>query len=49
MLCQQPSTKEIKIIVFSLGSNKASGSDGMSALFYKHYWRTVENDVVEMV
>lgn len=40
-LCMMPSAEEIKRVVFSLGANKALGPDGMSGLFYHHYWVTV--------
>ena len=28
---------------------KASGLDGMTALFFRHFWHVIKKDVVEMV
>jgi hypothetical protein len=30
-------------------SNKAPGPDGMSPIFYKHYWHIIGGDVIEAV
>jgi hypothetical protein len=48
-LCRIPNYGEIKLAVFSLGSYKSPGPDGMLALFYKPYWSIVEIDVVNIV
>ena len=49
LLCAIPSADEIKQTLFSLGSDKSSGPDGMSALFYKHYWEIISQDLIEAV
>jgi hypothetical protein len=36
-----PSADEVKAVVFSMKSNKVVGSDGMSPIFYKHYWHII--------
>uniref|UniRef100_A0A803QEC1 Reverse transcriptase domain-containing protein n=1 Tax=Cannabis sativa TaxID=3483 RepID=A0A803QEC1_CANSA len=35
--------------LFSMGSLKAPGPDGMSVLFFKHYWNTVGSDLCDAV
>ena len=37
MLTKIPTADEIKKVVFSIGSNKAPGPDGMLALLFKFY------------
>ena len=44
-----PDGEEIRAIVFQMGSLKAAGPDGFSALFFKSYRETVGNDVISMV
>lgn len=44
-----PSYSEIKKIVKLMAPTKAPGPDGMSALFYQHYWTTVGKDLVVVV
>ncbi|XP_072074344.1 uncharacterized protein [Arachis hypogaea] len=41
--------EEIKDAVFSLGSWKAPGSDGLPAKFYQHSWNTVANSIIDWV
>lgn len=48
-VCGIPSKDEIKSAVVNLGALKAPGPDGMSALFFQHFWCTVEKDLVAMV
>ena len=38
LLCSIPTDNEIKSVVFSFGSLKAPGPDGMPAIFCKTYW-----------
>ena len=49
MLSQIPIAKEIKKVVFSLGSNMAPGPGGMSAHFYKFYWNIIGGDIIEAI
>ena len=48
-LLRIPSWEEVRNVVFSMGAFKAPGPDGMSALFYKHYWNIVGWDLVAAV
>uniref|UniRef100_A0A803PT76 Reverse transcriptase zinc-binding domain-containing protein n=1 Tax=Cannabis sativa TaxID=3483 RepID=A0A803PT76_CANSA len=36
-----PSHEEIRSTLFAMSNNKVPGPDGMSVLFFKHYWETV--------
>jgi hypothetical protein len=45
-LCTLPAEKEITDALDSLGTIKAPGSDGFTALFYKKYWFIVRKDVL---
>jgi hypothetical protein len=44
-----PTEKEVFEVLSSLGSSKAPGPDGFSALFYKKYWSIVKREVLECV
>ena len=41
--------KEVKRAHDDIGDRKATGMDGFSMVFYKHYWRLVVDDVVHEV
>ncbi|XP_060962306.1 uncharacterized protein LOC133032394 [Cannabis sativa] len=43
LICS-PSSDEIKKTLFAMNNLKAPGPDGMSVLFYKHYWESVGDD-----
>ena len=45
-LCKVPSRDEIKKVVYGMKALKAPGPDGFLALFYKHYWDIVGNQLV---
>ncbi|KAK4252603.1 hypothetical protein QN277_014354 [Acacia crassicarpa] len=45
-LMQPVTNSEIEEAVFQLGSNKAPGPDGFSALFYQASWKEVSKEVV---
>ena len=45
-LCSLPAEKEILEALASLGSTKAPGPDGFTALFDKKYWNQVKSDVL---
>ena len=49
MLTKIPTADEIKKVVFSMGSNKSPGADGMPALFFKFYWNVIGGEVIEAV
>jgi len=49
MLSKIPLPKEIKEVVFSIGSNKALEPDGMSAHFFKCYWNIIGGEVIEAI
>lgn len=44
-----PNPKEIKEAVFSIGSLKAPGEDGLHAFLYHKSWDTIRDDCVNMV
>jgi hypothetical protein len=48
-LCALPLEKEVVQALSSLGSTKATGPDGFTALFYKKYWSTVKFDVLACI
>ncbi|GJV85461.1 hypothetical protein Tco_1525359 [Tanacetum coccineum] len=41
--------EEIKRAVWDCGVNKSSGPDGFTFGFYCHFWKLIENDVVDVV
>ncbi|XP_060965503.1 uncharacterized protein LOC133034433 [Cannabis sativa] len=49
ILLSCPSADEIKRALFAMNNHKAPGPDGMSVLFYKHYWESVGVDFCEAV
>ena len=49
MLSRPFSNEEVKIELFQMGPTKASGPDGMNALFYKIFWHIVDNEVTDAV
>ena len=46
-LCKIPTREEINKVVFGMKSLKSPGPDGFPALFYKHYWDIVGDQVVQ--
>lgn len=49
MLTEIPSTDLIKQTLFSFASNRSPGPDGMPPSFYKNFWRTTKNALIEAV
>ncbi|GAA0168312.1 hypothetical protein LIER_23059 [Lithospermum erythrorhizon] len=43
------SKEEVKKCLFSMAGDKAPGPDGMTALFFQHYWNIMDADVCNMV
>ncbi|XP_060961855.1 uncharacterized protein LOC133032052 [Cannabis sativa] len=48
-LVHSPTHEEICSTLFSMSNNKAPRPDGMSVLFFKHYWETVGMDFCDAV
>jgi hypothetical protein len=48
-ICALPSEQEILSALSSIGSSKAPGPDGFTALFYKKYWDIVKHVVLRCV
>jgi hypothetical protein len=48
-LCSIPSEEEIVEALCSLGSTKAPGPNGFTALFYKKYWSIIKADVISRI
>jgi hypothetical protein len=49
VLCSIPTETEVFQVLSSLGSSKAPGPDGFTALFYKKYWHVVRSEVLNCV
>lgn len=47
--CAIPEDDDIFVVVKLLGSHKAPGPDGLTALFFKSFWPTVGAQVIAMV
>ena len=45
----RPTVEEVKAALFQMGPTKASGPDGMNALFYQKFWHIVGNNVSSAV
>ncbi|KAJ9547610.1 hypothetical protein OSB04_020153 [Centaurea solstitialis] len=41
--------EEIKLVVWSCGEDKAPGPDGLTFKFIKHFWDTLNEDILNMV
>ena len=48
-LCQIPSLREIKNVIFGMQSLKSPGPNGLPPLFYKKYWHVVGYSVIRAV
>lgn len=49
MLTAIPTSGEIQMAIFSMGRYKSPGLDGMSVIFYKHYWGIVKETTIKEV
>jgi hypothetical protein len=49
VLCAIPTESEIYSALASMGTNKAPGSDGFTALFYMKYWDCIKLTVLQAV
>jgi hypothetical protein len=49
ILCSIPTEDEVVKALSSLGSSKAPGPDGFTALFYKKYWSVVRGAILNCV
>ena len=49
ILSSIPIEEEVLEALASLGSTKAPGPDGFTALFYKKYWKIVKKDVLQCI
>ncbi|KAJ4757665.1 RNA-directed DNA polymerase (reverse transcriptase)-related family protein [Rhynchospora pubera] len=48
-LASLPDYAEIKRVLFSMGSDKAAGPDGITCRFLQKYWMVIGNDLVEQI
>ena len=48
-LTRMPTNEEIQKALFSIGSNKSLGLNGMSAIFYQKYWHIVGPLMIKVV
>uniref|UniRef100_A0A803PMH7 Reverse transcriptase n=1 Tax=Cannabis sativa TaxID=3483 RepID=A0A803PMH7_CANSA len=48
-LVRIPNFDEIQKTLFAMGNHKATGPDGMSVMFFKHYWDSMEKDFCEAI
>lgn len=48
-ICKIPSSEEIWAAVWDIGSHKSPNPDGMTGLFYKHFWAIFGGDLISMV
>ena len=49
ILLRRATEEEVRQALFMMHPEKASGPDGMTALFFQHSWHIIKRDVVEMV
>ena len=49
MLLRLATEEDVRQALFMMHPEKASGPDGMTALFYQHSWNIIKKDVVELV